>query len=83
MTRTHTVVCLMGLGVAILAALVLGVSWGTLISALALLACPAAMYLGMRQMSARPGAGQGIAGRSAAHKSPSTESHAGETRPPR
>lgn len=79
MTRTHTIVCLVGLGVAIVAALLLGVPWGALISVLALLACPVAMYLGMRQMTARPGTAEG----SPAHKSRNTEGHAGETRQPR
>lgn len=79
MTRTHTVVCLLGLGVAIVAAVLLGVPWGTVIFALALLACPAAMYLGMRQMAGRPGA----ADRSSAQESRSREGHAGETRQPR
>ncbi len=79
MTRTPTIVCLVGLGVAIVAALLLGVPWGAPISVLALLACPAAMYLGMRQMAARPG----TADRSSAHESRDTEGHAGETRQPR
>jgi len=79
MTRIHTVVCFLGLGVAIATAVLLGVPWGTLIFVLALLACPTAMYLGMRQMARRPGA----AARSSAQESRSREGHAGETRQPR
>lgn len=76
MPRTPTIVCLIGLLVTIVTALLLGVPWGALISVLALLACPAAMYLGMWQMAARPA----TADRSSAHESLKTDGHAGETR---
>ncbi len=80
MTRTHTFVCLLGLGFGVAVALVFGVPWGTILSVAALLACPAAMYLGMRQMAARPDRGQGTGGQPALHEPRNTDAHASETR---
>jgi hypothetical protein len=59
MTR-HMWVCVAGLGAAVLGALPLGVPWGNILPIAAILACPAAMFLGMRRMPAHRGEGKGV-----------------------
>ncbi len=80
MTRTHTLVCLLGLGLGVVVAVVFGVAWGAVLSVAALLACPAAMYLAMRQMAARPDRGQGSGGLPPSHEPRNTGAHVSETR---
>ncbi len=62
MARTHMGVCIVGLGAAVLGALLLGVPWGNILFIAALLACPVAMFLGMRRMPAHRGGREGSGG---------------------
>ena len=55
-------VCIVGLGAAVFGALLLGVPWGNILLIAALLACPVAMFLGMRRMPAHRGGREGLGG---------------------